>query len=219
MIRLRQVALVAAERDPVVADLCAFLGVSVCFEDPGIAEFGLHNALLTIGDQFLEVVSPTTAGTTAGRLLDKRGGDGGYMAIFEVDDLDRRVAALDDAGVRVVWRVDLPDIRARHLHPRDVGGAIVSIDQPVPNGSWRWAGPWRPHAETSVVTAIAGVTVAATEPDAMAARWTSLGIDHAARFVPAGPRGEGIDGLDVVATDRDRAGEVTTICGIEIRLV
>ena len=117
----------------------------------------MHNALLTIGDQFLEVVSPTTAGTTAGRLLDKRGGDGGYMAIFEVDDLDRRVAALDDAGVRVVWRVDLPDIRARHLHPRDVGGAIVSIDQPVPNGSWRWAGPWRPHAETSVVTAIAGV--------------------------------------------------------------
>ena len=219
MIRLRQVALVAAERDPVVADLCAFLGVSVCFEDPGIAEFGLHNALLTIGDQFLEVVSPTTTGTTAGRLLDKRGGDGGYMAIFEVDDLDRRVAALDDAGVRVVWRVDLPDIRARHLHPRDVGGAIVSIDQPVPNGSWRWAGPWRPHAETSVVTAIAGVTVAATEPDVMAARWTSLGIDHAARFVPAGPRGEGIDGLDVVATDRDRAGEVTTICGIDIRLV
>ncbi len=219
MIRLRQVALVAAERDPVVADLCAFLGVSVCFEDPGISEFGLHNALLTIGDQFLEVVSPTTSGTTAGRLLDKRGGDGGYMAIFEVDDLDQRVAALDDAGVRVVWRVDLPDIRARHLHPRDVGGAIVSIDQPVPNGSWRWAGPWRPHAETSVVTAIAGVTVAATEPDAMAARWTSLGIDHATRFVPAGPRGEGIDGLDVVATDRDRAGEATTICGIEIRLV
>jgi hypothetical protein len=219
MIRLRQVALVAAERDPVVAELCAFLGVTVCFEDPGVAEFGLHNALMTVGDQFLEVVSPTTPGTTAGRLLDKRGGDGGYMAIFEVDDLDARVDALDKAGVRIVWRADLPDIRGRHLHPRDVGGAIVSLDQPVPNGSWRWAGPWRPHDETSVVTAIAGIDIAAHDPAAMAARWAELDIDHAVRFVPAGPRGEGIDAVDVVATHRERAGETATICGVEVRLV
>jgi hypothetical protein len=219
MIRLRQVALVAAERDPVVAELGAFLGVTVCFEDPGVAAFGLHNALLTIGDQFLEVVSPTTSGTTAGRLLDKRHGDGGYMAIFEVDDLDDRVAAVEKAGVRIVWHADLPDIRGRHLHPRDVGGAIVSLDQPVPNGSWRWAGPWRPHAESSVVTAIAGIDVAALDQAAMAARWAELDLDHSVRFVAAGPRGEGIDAIDLVATDRRRSGETATICGVELRLV
>ena len=122
----------AGDRDTVVSELCGALGVSVCFEDPGIAEFGLHNALMTIGDQFLEVVSPVTEGTTAGRLLDKRGGDGGYMAIFEVDDLDARCDRLTELGVRVVWRIDLDDIRARHLHPRDVGGAIVSLDEPRP---------------------------------------------------------------------------------------
>ena len=133
VIRLRQVALVAADRDAVVADLCTFLGVSVCFEDPGVAVFGLHNALMTIGDQFLEVVSPTTEGTTAGRLIDKRGGDGGYMAIFEVDDLDRRVEHVTELGVRIVWSGDFPEIRGRHLHPRDVGGAIVSLDQPEPH--------------------------------------------------------------------------------------
>src|SRR5215211_7551662 len=121
MIRLRQVALVATDRDRVVAELCEWLGVTVSYEDPGVGEFGLHNALMTIGDQFLEVVSPTTGGTTAGRLLDKRGGDGGYMAIYEVDDLVDRDAQLAERGVRVVWRVDLPDIASRHLHPRDVG--------------------------------------------------------------------------------------------------
>lgn len=219
MIRLRQVALVAAERGPVVAELCAHLGVSVCFEDPGVAEFGLHNALVTVGDQFLEVVSPTQDATTAGRLLAKRGGDGGYMAIFEVDDLDRRTAALDEHGVRVVWRIELDDIRARHLHPRDVGGAIVSIDQPVPNGAWRWAGPWRAHAETSVVTAIAGIDVAAADPAAMAARWRDLELDHAVRFVPAGDRGEGIDAIDLVAADRTRAGEHRVIAGVDLRFV
>jgi hypothetical protein len=219
MIRLRQIALVAADLDPVVEDLCRRLALSVCFRDPGVAEFGLHNALMAVGDQFLEVVAPTQDGTTAGRLLDKRHGDGGYMAIFEVDDLDDRLAQLQRSSVRVVWGVDLPDIRGRHLHPRDVGGALVSIDEPRPAGSCRWAGPWRAHAETSVVSGIAGVTIGAADPAAMRARWAALGLDHAVRFVPAGPRGDGIDGVDLVATDRERAGECFTAAGVTFQLV
>lgn len=220
MIRLRQVALVAHDLDQVVGELCAQLGLKVCFHDPGVQEFGLHNALVTIGDQFLEVVSPTREGTTAGRLLGKRGGDGGYMALYEVDDLDQREAHLADVGVRIVWRGDLDDIRARHLHPADVGGAIVSIDQPVPAGAWRWGGPsWVAHQDNSVATAIAGIVVGATDPVAMRERWRRSGVDHAVRFQPAGPRGDGIDELELVATDRDRAGEELPIGGVVIRLV
>ena len=115
MIRLRQVALVARELEPVVDALCRTFDLTVCFHDPGVGEFGLHNALMVVGDQFIEVVAPTRPGTTAGRLLDKRGGDGGYMAIFEVDDLDAREARLTAAGVRVVWRADIRTIRARRV--------------------------------------------------------------------------------------------------------
>jgi hypothetical protein len=220
MIRLRQVALVASDLDTVVAELCAALGLDVCFVDPGVGEFGLHNALMLIGDQFLEVVSPVREGTTAGRLLDRRAGDGGYMAIYEVDDLDTRVERVQAAGVRVVWSIDLPTIRARHLHPRDVGGAIVSIDQPARRGEWPWGGPtWGAHDGNGVVSAIAGLAIGAADPAAMRARWAELGLDHAVRFAPATERGEGIDGLDLVATDRDRAGETMELCGIAIRLV
>jgi Glyoxalase-like domain len=219
MIRLRQVALVARDLDSVVDELCRMLDVTVCFRDPGVAEFGLHNALVTVGDQFLEVVAPTQDGTTAGRLLDKREGDGGYMAIFEVDDLDDRLALLQASGVRVVWGIDLPDIRGRHLHPRDVGGALVSLDEPVPPGSWRWAGPWRAHAETAVATGVAGVTIAAHDPAEMQARWTQLRLDHSVRFVTAGPRGEGIDEVDLVATDRARAGDSFDAGGVTFRFV
>jgi hypothetical protein len=77
MIRLRQVALVAADLDDGVSELCETFALRVCFKDPGVGAFGLHNALMVIGDQFLEVVSPLEDGTTAGRLLDKRSGDGG----------------------------------------------------------------------------------------------------------------------------------------------
>jgi hypothetical protein len=159
-------------------------------------------------------------GTTAGRLLDKRGGDGGYMAIYEVDDLDEREAALAAAGVRIVWRGDLPDIRGRHLHPADVGGAIVSIDQPAPNGAWHWGGPnWVAHQDTSVVSAVAGVVVGAKDPAAMRRRWRAAGVEHAVRFQPSGVRGEGLDELDLVASDRRRAGEEMRICGVTVRLV
>ncbi|CAN5584205.1 hypothetical protein BH23ACT3_BH23ACT3_21180 [soil metagenome] len=220
MIRLRQVALVARELDPVVDELCDRLGLTVCFRDPGVAEFGLHNALMTVGDQFLEVVSPTTDDTTAGRLLDRREGDGGYMVIHEVDDLDRRLEHLAAHDIRVVWQIDLDDIRGRHLHPRDVGGAIVSIDQPAVPGAWRWAGPdWAAHHDRSVVGAIAGVTVAAQRRDELAARWAALDLDTSVRFEPAGPRGEGVDGLDLVATDRARAGESFECAGVLITLV
>ena len=213
MIRLRQVALVARDLDAVVCasvpdavvgELCEHLGLTVCFHDPGVAAFGLRNALMVIGDQFLEVVSPTQPGTTAGRLLDKRNGDGGYMAIYEVDDLDRREAQLAANGVRVVWRGDFDDIRGRHLHPADVGGAIVSLDQPVPNGAWRWGGPaWQGSAD----------------PTAMCERWRQCELAHGARFQPATDRGEGIDEIELVASDRSRAGETLRLCGVRITLV
>ena len=223
MIRLRQVALVAHDLDDTTRTLCDLLGVDVCFRDPGVTEFGLHNTLMLVGDQFLEVVSPTRPGTPAGRLLEKRRSVvTGYMVLHEVDDLDAREARLRAAGVRVVWSADMADIRGRHLHPADVGGAIVSLDQPVPQGAWRWGGPsWiaHAHADTRVVTGIAGVRIGAADPTAMAARWQSLDLDHAVGFQPAGDHDDGLDVIEFTASDRARAGEVHQLDGLQIRLV
>lgn len=223
MIRLRQVALIAPDLDPVVDELCSAFGLQVCFHDPGVAEFGLRNALLLVGDQFIEVLSPIREGTTAGRLLAKRGGPCGYMVIYEVDDLDARIDHLAAHDVRVIWAGDVPGIRGRHLHPRDVGGAIVSLDEPVPAGSWRWGGPdWSSMSPTPpgcVVDAISGVTLAADDPAAMRERWTALGIAESVRFVRAGVRGEGVDGVDLHVTDRTRVGERVAIGGVDFAFV
>ena len=226
MIRLRQIALIAPDVDPVVDELRDALGIEVCFHDPGVAEFGLRNALLLVGDQFLEVLSPIEADTAVGRLLAKRDGPGGYMVIHEVDDLDTRIDQLARHGVRVVWAGDFPGIRGRHLHPRDVGGAIVSIDEPDPPGSWRWGGPnWEAMAasgSTGAVDSIAGVTIAAADPGTLADRWAALGIDEAVRFVALDADGPPVDGIVEVAlhaVDRDRVGELHDICGVRLELV
>jgi glyoxalase-like protein len=208
---VRQVALVARRLAPVVDDLCAVLGVEVAFRDPGVATFGLENAVMPVGTTFLEVVSPTRDGTTAGRFLDRRGGDAGYMVIVQTADLAadrRRLAAL---GVRVVWEATLDDIATIHLHPRDVGGAILSLDEPRPATAWRWAGPaWETRARAG---AIASVTLASPDPDRLAARWAEvLGLRAAQRAIALDPGvlrfvegDEGVVGVGLAGLDARRA--------------
>ena len=234
-VRLRQLALVAGDLPAAERTIEERLGLSRCFRDPGVGEFGLTNALWPVGDQLLEIVSPERDGTTAGRLLERRGGDGGYMVIVQADsfaELDRLRGRFDDLGVRVVWRTDRPSIAGTHLHPRDVGGAIVSVDAADPPASWAWAGPaWLDHVRTDVVSAFTGVEIGAADPPAMAARWAAvleapLGADGRSvaladavvSFVPAGTRGEGVDGITLRATDRGRVGETFDLVGVRATL-
>jgi hypothetical protein len=195
-----------------------------------VATFGLRNALFPIGDKLLEVVSPTQPGTTAGRLLDKRDGDGGYMVIVQVDDLEPARRRFESAGARVVFEAAADGITGLHLHPADVGGAILSVDAADDWDAWPWAGPDRHrHVRNDVVTDVLAVEIDATDPTAMAARWaevlgrTAVGpavaLDEGEiRFLPAGPRGDGVSGFVLRAADAAHVREVD-ICGCRFRLV
>jgi hypothetical protein len=209
--RLRQVALVASECEGTARQLQEAFGWAAPFRDPGVGQFGLTNAVFATGDTFVEVVTPVEPATTAGRYLERRGGDSGYMAIFQMPDLASARQRVEAAGVRVVWRTDLADIAGTHLHPKDVPGAIVSLDWADPPQSWRWAGPeWTGHAPPHRPEGLSGLTIEVNDPADAAARWaTVLGLAAAddcgtavvaledagqdLRFVPvAGGRGEGI---------------------------
>jgi hypothetical protein len=196
-VRLRQAVLVAAELEPVAEALQEALGLGEPFRDPGVGLFGLENAVFALGDCFLEIVSPTEPGTAAGRYLERRGGDGGYMVMFDLEDLAGGRQRAGDGGVRTVWEIDLPDISGTHLHPADIGGAIVSIDGSEPYGSWRWGGPdWTGRIGAGGARGrLAGVTLAVTEPAAVAARWAHV------LAVPLG--GDGVVGGDAVLALED----------------
>ncbi|MFT7131315.1 MAG: hypothetical protein ACI81O_000017 [Cyclobacteriaceae bacterium] len=171
--RLRQVALVAEKLEPVREQLFGLLGIEKDFADPGVGEFGLENSVMSIGDTFLEVVAPMQSGTAAGRLLTARGGDGGYMVLLQVDDLAPYTAHTEALQLRKIWQVDRPEVKAFHLHPKDIGAAIVSIDQMNPAASWLWGGPdWAEqtarHAET-----ICAVDIQSEDPQQLAQQWAS----------------------------------------------
>ena len=228
MIRLRQVALVATDLDPVVDALCAAFGLTVCFHDPGVAEFGLHNALMVVGDQFIEVVSPTREGTTAGRLLDKRGGDGGYMVIFQVDDHPGVKARADSIGIRRVVDDQQPDYWILQLHPADTGGTFLEID--VQHGGESYDGPWMPAGRhwreniSDTLVAITSAEIQSPDPKPIAERWAHI-IGVPAQASPDGSvytitadngtvrfvhgtdgRPEGLGGIDVTVRPEDLQG-------------
>mgnify|MGYP003326181300 CR=1 FL=1 len=96
--RIRQLVLVAEDRDKVVNDLCNLFKIEVAFYDPGIIHFGLENAVIPVGDTFLEVVSPVQENTTAGRYLKRRKGNGGYMVIIQVEDMDKEKRRVESEG-------------------------------------------------------------------------------------------------------------------------
>lgn len=225
MLRMRQICLVARDLAPVVEDLCAVFGLEVCHRDPAVARWGLENALLPVGNGFLEVVAPVRPDTAAGRYLDRRAGDGGYMVILQTQDLDvyrRRIAAL---GIRRIAEPDYGDYVGMQLHPRDTGGAILSIDWNAgdpgdPAGPWHPAGPdWQRARRSDRVSAMVAAELQADDPMRLARRWSEIldrplgqsgdGVpvlrldDAELRFVPASDgRGEGLGGLDLAVRDR-----------------
>jgi hypothetical protein len=221
--RLRQIALAASDLGATVEALVDVLGIEVAFRDPGVAVFGLENAVMPIGETFLEVVSPVRADATARRWIAKRGGDAGYMAIFQCSDLGAlatEAARAKDAGAAVVWEGEHAGGRTAHFHPRELG-AIVSFDGMPSWEEWVWAGPsWRDHVHTKTATAIAGAELAGPDPESLARRWGRLlglaprrardgrleiALPRGGRlvFVPGGG-GDALVGVELALADRAR---------------
>ena len=225
-LRLRQICLVAAELEPVLADLQAVFGLAICHRDPDVKAFGLENALMPVGNQFLEVVAPVDENTTAERYLKRRGGDGGYMVITQCDDHAPRKQRVAELGVRIAFGFEQEDYHCMQLHPRDTGGSFFELDWhadgEAPDGPWPPAGPdWKPAVRTDVVSAITAAELQSPDPDALAARWSEIAeipierngagppeipLQNARlRFVEATDgRPEGLGGIDLAVQDRPR---------------
>jgi len=225
MLRLRQIALVAHDLDPVEADLQAVFGLGTAFNDPHIDVFGLRNAVIPAGRQFIEIVSPIRDNTAGGRYLARRNGDGGYMTIFQCDDHPAVKARADDLGIRRVVDQQGKEYWILQLHPADTGGTFLEIDVQHGgdslDGKWEPAGPnWRDNI-TDTLVAITAAEIQSPDPTPLADKWSkildvpvtvsadgavhSLTVDNATlRFVQAADgRPEGLGGIDVIVRPAD----------------
>jgi hypothetical protein len=178
-LRLRQICLVAPHLAPVADAIEMIFGLPVCHRDPAVAAYGLENALFVCGHQFLEVVAPTRDGTAAGRYLQRSGGRGGYIAIFDTHDPRRRQAHAHSLGIRVAHVMDHPGFFGIQLHPADCRAAMLEFDRTEGNdqlaGPYAPAGPhWLDGQRLDRVSGIRAIDVVSPEPEALAAHWARI---------------------------------------------
>jgi hypothetical protein len=199
-IHLRQIALVAERLEPVLLDFEAVFGLARCYIDPGVAVFGLENTLLPVGRNFLEVVAPVKPDTAAGRYLERRSGNGGYMVITQTPTLEALEAVRARAarsGVRVAWESARRGWTLIQLHPGGMG--------------------WEDKVRQDLVIDFTGVELQADDPVAAARLWSTVtgsplemsGGDPVVqlsnaglRFVaPSDGRGPGLSAVDLTVRD------------------
>ena len=221
--RLRQCVFVCKDLEGSSEELCDILGIEVAYRDPGVAKWGLANVVCPTGNDFLEIVSPMKDGTSAGRYIERRKGDGGYMVILQVPDAVAERPQVTGLGIRAVAQKDLPEYQYTHFHPSDTTGVLLSIDTTfAPPGvdPALWWPPaekdWVKHARSDITNGLAGVEIQHDDPDAAVATWSRI-LDRPAvdniirldgsqiRFVPVvDGRGPGVSAYDVNVVDRER---------------
>jgi hypothetical protein len=175
MLRLRQVVVAATDLQATRTRIEDELGLPHVWADPGVAHFGLRNALYAIGDCFLEVVSPTRPDAPAQRFLDRAGHDAGYMAIVQTTDaLDDVRSRASELGIRIVFTAEGEGITGLHFHPADTDGTLLSVDRGDVDAAWPWAGPAWAAAPERGYGRIARAAFAVDDPKTVAGRWARL---------------------------------------------
>ena len=216
--RLRQICLVAPHLEPVISDIAAIMGLSICYRDGNVAKYGLENALLPVDTILLEVVSPTKEGTAAGRFLDKTGNRGGYMAIFCCEDPDARGAKANAIGVRTANVITHAPYHGVQLHPRDCRAAFIEFNHTDGSddvlGPYPPAGPdWPKHIRKDTTVALTEVEMQGPDPEGLAAHWGRI------IGIAASKGAEGVPLLKLPnATFRFVKGPVELMTGLTFRV-
>ena len=110
------------------------LGLSAT-EIEEVATQQVRVAALPVGESKIELLESTAPDGPIGRFIEKRGG-GIHHICFEVADIERALARLAAAGVRLIDRQPRPGAgghRVAFLHPRSSHGVLIELSERPPD--------------------------------------------------------------------------------------
>ena len=98
-----------------------------------VTEQGVEAVLLDVGENHVELLRPLAEDTPVGKFLAKRG-PGLHHVAYQVEDIEATLAALSEAGLRLIDKTPRTGIRSSRvafLHPASSGGVLTEIVQPA----------------------------------------------------------------------------------------
>ena len=95
---------------------------------------GIEEAMLDLADGTrLQLLAPLNSESTIAKFLE-RSGEGMQQLAFRVTDIEDAMAKVLSAGMRLIYsesRIGTAGSRINFVHPKDVGGVLVELVQPV----------------------------------------------------------------------------------------
>ncbi|MFV3076607.1 VOC family protein [Niveispirillum fermenti] len=227
---IRHYVLASPDIDAVSARIQSFLKIAPGHRHDMGEILGFRNEMMMIGPTMFELVQPVKPDHRLHRWFAEKGGEGGYMIVFQTFDAEafRERAAAEK--LRLTRDMLFRGQDMIQFDPKRFGTYLETYRYSLPNG-W-WGDPvGRDYARSGVASDIvaADVAVDAAPPAEIAAqvgRVFQSPVEGSqvhfqgkrVRFVPAAGR-TGLAALDFQAIDRSAAGTTARICNLDFRLV
>ena len=128
--KIEHVALAVQDLDTAVAHYRDVWGLEVSHRER-VEDQGVEEAMLPIGESFLQLLGPTGPDTTVGKFIEHRG-EGLHHVAYEVPDLEGALADLKERGVRLIDEVPRRGGRGHMIafvHPKGNHGLLVELIQ------------------------------------------------------------------------------------------
>jgi len=127
---VEHVAIAVADLDAAVAHYEKVWGLKVTHRER-VADQGVEEAMLPLGNSHLQLLGPTGPGTVVGKFLERRG-EGLHHIAYEVDDLSATLEFLSSKGVELID--EQPRLGGRghmvaFVHPKSNHGLLVELIQ------------------------------------------------------------------------------------------
>lgn len=130
--RIDHVGIAVPDLDEAVRFYADAFGVQVVHEETN-EEQGVREAMLAVGDSYIQLLAPLRPDSPIGKFLDRQG-PGIQQVAYTVDDIEEAADHLRSAGVRMLYdapKAGTAGSRVNFAHPKDCGGVLVELVEPA----------------------------------------------------------------------------------------
>jgi methylmalonyl-CoA epimerase len=128
--KIEHIAVAVADIEAAIAHYANAWGLEVESRER-VEDQGVEEAMLPLGESYLQLLAPTGPDTTVGKFIARRG-EGLHHIAYEVDDLEGALQELKDKGVPLIDEQPRRGGRGHlvaFVHPKGNHGLLVELIQ------------------------------------------------------------------------------------------
>lgn len=126
--KIEHVALAVSDLDEAIALYRDVWGLTLEHRET-VTDQGVEEAMLPIGDSYIQLLAPLSADTTVGKFIERRG-EGLHHIAYEVDDIVTALENLKKAGAKLIDQAPRRGSRGTKVafvHPVGNRGLLVEL--------------------------------------------------------------------------------------------